>query len=151
MTNDRTLDLVLLEEVRERVRGQAPPTPLDLALEAASADDPEQRARTLLQLATRLRAHGHDDLALKAADAAVRAAGASDAVRAAQIQKVRIHADAGRLAEAQALGEELLAAGHEGPLVRAMAHVYWGRFVETEDESYRALWRSLSSELRQVA
>lgn len=151
MTDDRTIDLVLLEEVRERVHGQAPPTPLELALAAASEDDPAHRARTLVELAGRLRAHGHDDLALKAADAAVRAAGQADAARAAQIQMVAIHADAGRLDQAERLGEELLQAAHEPPLVRTMAHVYWGRFVETDDEEYRRRWRSLSSELERVA
>lgn len=151
MTEDRTIDLVLLEEVRERVHGQAPPTPLALALEAVSEEDPRRRARTLVELASRLRAHGHDDLALKAADAAVRAAGEADAGRAAQIQMVAIHADRGRLRDAEELGERLLATSHEPPLVRVMAHVYWGRFVETDDEEYRRRWRALSSELEKVA
>lgn len=151
MDGDRTIDLVLLEEVRERVRGQVAPMPLELALQAASEDDPARRAEILVELARRLRAHGHDDLALHAADAAVRSAGEAGAARAAEIQMVAIHADHGRLVEAQALGERLLAVSHEPQLVRAMAHVYWGRYLETDDEEYRSRWRTLSSELRQAA
>lgn len=151
MSDETPIDVVLLEEVRERVHGQAPPTPLELARAAVAEGDPARRAATLVELARRLRAHGHDDLALMAADAAVRVAGEADMARAARIQMVAIHADAGRLADAERLGEELLAGAHEPSLVRTMAHVYWGRFVETDDEEYRRRWRSLSSELRRVA
>ncbi len=135
----------LVAAVRERVRGQNPPTPLELATRAAAQDDPALRARTLVDLVGRLRAHGCDELALRAALTALRTVGTEDVVRAAQIHVLAIHGAAGRLEEAEALGESLLAEGHEPSLVRAMAHVYWERFVRTEDTSYRERWRELSS------
>jgi hypothetical protein len=149
MTRPERIDLTLLDEVRATVQGAPAPTPLDLAVHAAAEDDPSRRSVLLVELAARLRAYGHDDLALRAADAAIAASGSADAVRAARIQAVAIHADRGRLAEAQALGESLLEQGRERPLQRALAHVYWERFLESGDEHYRERWRETSADLAQ--
>jgi hypothetical protein len=131
---------VLVESLRARLRGAGPTSTVQLAVQAAVAPDPEQRAWMLVALAGRLRQEGSTELARQAVDAAVTLNAGLEPTRAAQACAVALHADEGDLETAAKLGEELLAEGHDAYLLRTMARVYWSLWRQTKDETWHDRW-----------
>jgi hypothetical protein len=131
---------VLVESLRARLRGAGATSTLQLAVQAAVAPDPEQRAWTLVALAGRMRQEGSTELARQAVEAAVALNAGREATRAAHACAVALHADDGDLEAAAKLGEKLLAEGHDTYLLKTMARVYWGLWRETKDETWHDRW-----------
>ena len=131
---------VLVESLRARLRGAGETSTLQLAVQAAVAPDPEQRAWTLVALAGRLRREGSTELARRAVEAALTLDAGREPTRAAHACAVALHADDGDLETAAKLGEELLAEGHDAYLLKTMARVYWGLWRETKDETWHDRW-----------
>jgi hypothetical protein len=131
---------VLVESLRARLRGAGSTSTLQLAVQAAAAPDPEQRAWTLVALAGRLRQEGSTELARQAVEAAMTLDAGQEPTRAARACGVALHADDGDLETAAKLGEELLAEGHDAYLLKTMARVYWGLWRQTKDETWHDRW-----------
>jgi hypothetical protein len=131
---------VLVESLRARLRGAGDTSTLQLAVQAAVAPDPEQRAWTLVALAGRLRREGCTELARRAVEAAVALDAGAAPTRAAQAYAVALHADDGELETAVKLGEELLAEGQDAHLLKTMARVYWSLWRQTKDETWHDRW-----------
>jgi len=131
---------VLVESLRTRLRGAGDTSTLQLAVQAAVAPDPEQRAWTLVALAGRLRQEGSTELARRAVEGAVALDAGRDPTRAAHACAVALHVDDGDLETAVKLGEELLAEGDDAYLLKTMARVYWSMWRRTKDESWHDRW-----------
>ena len=131
---------VLVESLRARLRGAGPTSTVQLAVQAAVAPEPEQRAWMLVALAGRLRQEGSTELARQAVDAAVALNAGPEPTRAAQACAVALLVDEGDLQAAVKLGEELLAEGHDAYLLRTMARVYWSLWRQTKDETWHDRW-----------
>jgi hypothetical protein len=131
---------VLVESLRTRLRVPGETTSLRLAVQAAVASDPEQRAWSLVALAGRLRQEGCTELARRAVEGAVALNAGPEPTRAAHACAVALHADDGDLASAVKLGEELLAEGHDAYLLKTMARVYWSLWRQTKDETWHDRW-----------
>jgi hypothetical protein len=131
---------VLVESLRARLRATGDAPTLELAVQAAVAPDPEQRAWLLVALAVRLRQEGSTELAKRAVEAAVALDVGAEPTRAARACAVALHADDGELETAVTLGEELLAEGHDAYLLKTMARVYWSLWRQTKDETWHDRW-----------
>ena len=140
MASGPSIPHVLVDSLRALLGGTREASALGLAVQAAAAPDPEQRAWLLVALAARLRREHQHELARAAIEAAVALDAGDEPTRAARTCAVALHADEGDLATAVRVGEELLAAGHDSYLLKTMARVYWSLWRQTRDESWHDRW-----------
>jgi hypothetical protein len=129
----------LVESLRAHLRGPREST-LELAVQAAAAPDPAQRAWRLVALAARLRREHDLALARIAVNAAISLDAGPEPTRAAYTCAVALHADEGDLATAVRIGEGLLADGHDAYLLKTMARVYWSLWRQTKEEDWHDRW-----------
>jgi hypothetical protein len=141
---------VLVESLRARLRGAGETSTLHLAVQAAVAPEPEQRAWTLVALAARLRQEGSTELARRAVEGAVALDAGPAPTRAARACAVALLADDGDLETAVKLGEELLAEGEDAYLLKTMARVYWSLWRQTKDETWHDRWWRVHVRLHQA-
>jgi hypothetical protein len=147
MASGPSLPHALVDSLRTRLRGTREPSTLGLAVQAAAAGDPEQRAWLLVALAARLRREHEHRLARAAVEAALALDAGGEPTRAARTCAVALHADAGDLEAAVKLGEELLESSRDRYLLKTMARVYWSLWRQTKDESWHDRWWRVHVEL----
>jgi hypothetical protein len=142
---------VLVESLRERIRGPRETRTLELAVQAAAEPDPERRAWMLAELAPRLRREGEPELARLAIDGVGALEAGAGPTRAARTCAIALHADDGDFETAARLGEELLDGGHDAYLLKTMARVYWGLWRQTRDEAWHDRWWRVHVQLSEHA
>jgi hypothetical protein len=140
VAEESAISHVLLESLRERLRSRHGLSTIELAVGAAVEPEVEQRAWGLVALARRLRQERSVEAARLAVDGAVALDAGPAPTRAAHTISVSLLADDGELEAAAALGEQLLADGHDAALLKALARVYWALFQETSDEAWHDRW-----------